>query len=113
MRSLLVGLVLVLGLAAGCKKSPSSSPTPPPGEQPAPPSPPSGEQPAPPQGGGDGSAACGPIEPGAAMTSEQCTCLGGRVSLSRGGGEQEHCAAGEKELGNVRFGIEGGWCCKK
>lgn len=111
MRSLLLGLVLVAGLGAGCKKSSSPSPTPPSGEQPAPPS---GEQPAPPpQGGRDGSAACGPIEPGAAMTSEQCTCLGGRVSLSRGGGEQEHCAAGEKELGNVRFGIEGGWCCKK
>jgi hypothetical protein len=45
------------------------------------------------------------------MTPEQCTCLGGRVNASRGG-EQEHCAASEKELGTVRFGIEGGWCCK-
>jgi hypothetical protein len=45
------------------------------------------------------------------MTQEQCTCLGGRVNLSRGG-EQEHCERGETEIGNVRFGIEGGWCCK-
>jgi hypothetical protein len=28
------------------------------------------------------------------------------------GGEQDHCARGETELGSVRFGIEGGWCCK-
>jgi hypothetical protein len=118
MRSLLQGLVLVLvlGLGAGCKKPSPPSPAPPEApQQPQPPpgEPPPGEQPRQPGAGGEGSAACGPIEPGAALTSEQCTCLGGRVNLSRGGGAQEHCAAGEKELGNVRFGLEGGWCCKK
>lgn len=49
---------------------------------------------------------------GKTMTREQCTCVGGRVSLSRGDGAQEHCAVGEAELGTIRVGIEGGWCCK-
>lgn len=59
-----------------------------------------------------GSTACAPPAAGEAMTPEQCTCQGGRVNLSRGGGEQPHCNANEQELGTVRLGIEGGWCCK-
>ncbi len=47
------------------------------------------------------------------MTKEECECAGGRVNPSIGGGAQAHCAAGETELGPVRLGIEGGWCCKK
>jgi hypothetical protein len=84
-------LLVIFLLMAGCKKSGSSTPSP--------------------NGSGSGSAACGNT-PGEPLTQEQCTCLGGRVNASTGGGAQAHCAAGETELGNVRFGIEGGWCCK-
>ncbi len=55
---------------------------------------------------------CDQPEPGQAMTKEQCTCREGRVSLSRGGSVELHCEQGEAELGAVRLGIEGGWCCK-
>ena len=48
-----------------------------------------------------------------AMTAEECQCLRGRVNLSRGGGDQPHCASDETDEGPVRLGIEGGWCCKK
>ena len=47
------------------------------------------------------------------MTKEECEAQGGRFNPSIGGGEQAHCNADETELGPVRFGIEGGWCCKK
>jgi hypothetical protein len=47
------------------------------------------------------------------MTKEACEAQGGRVNASIGGGSQAHCADDETELGNVRLGIEGGWCCKK
>ena len=63
-------------------------------------------------GPGSGSEMCGMPNQGA-ITEEQCTCLGGRVNASAGGGAQAHCAAGETEVAAVRFGIEGGWCCKK
>jgi len=33
------------------------------------------------------------------------------VSPSRGG-VQERCGPGEAEVGAIRLGIEGGWCCK-
>jgi len=87
---------LGLALAPGCKKS--ATPTTPPTTS-------SGSA------AGSGSAACGEIKAGEPMAQEQCTCLGARVNASRGG-EQEHCAAGETEIGTVRLGIEGGWCCK-
>lgn len=87
--------LVALALASGCT-TPARPPAP--AEAPSP-----TEAPAP--------AGCAAPTPGEAMTPEQCTCLGGRVSLSRGG-EQAHCAASERELGTVRFGIEGGWCCK-
>jgi len=90
-------LLLVLVLASGCGRG--SGPTNPN------PTPPTGSEPP------GGSAACGAPPMGQAMTPDQCTCLGGRVNPSRGG-EQEHCAGGESELGTVRLGIEGGWCCK-
>jgi hypothetical protein len=63
-------------------------------------------------GSGSSSEMCGMPNQGA-ITEEQCTCLGGRVNASAGGGAQAHCAAGETEVAAVRFGIEGGWCCKK
>jgi hypothetical protein len=56
---------------------------------------------------------CAPPAPGEVMTQPQCECLGGRVNASIGGGRQAHCADGEDELGRVRFGIEGGWCCRR
>jgi hypothetical protein len=93
--------ILALVLASGCNKPAPSTSSPTPTE----PSRPTPTEPA------DGSAGCGAPNQGTAMTPEQCTCLGGRVNASRGG-EQEHCAADERELGDVRFGIEGGWCCK-
>lgn len=91
---------LIVALAACGSSAPAPSPTtatPPPTE-------PGGSSPA-------GSPACEQPPAGEPMTPDQCTCLGGRVHASRGG-EQEHCAAGEQELGTVRLGIEGGWCCK-
>lgn len=105
--SLTALLALTLALAPGCKKSGAPTPSPPSPSSPSSPSPSSsgGESPGTPPG-------CTPPEPGQPMTSDQCTCLGGRVNASIGGGEQEHCTAGETELGTVRIGIEGGWCCK-
>lgn len=47
------------------------------------------------------------------MTKEACEAQGARVNASIGGGAQAHCADDETEIGNVRLGIEGGWCCKK
>jgi hypothetical protein len=85
---------LLAVLALGCSSPKQTSPKTPP-----------------PPPGAPGSPQCRPVKSGEAMTPEQCTCLGGRVNPSRGG-EQEHCASGEAELGTVQFGIEGGWCCK-
>jgi hypothetical protein len=106
MRALLAALVLVFG----CSSS-STRPMPTPMPEPSGPTAGSPGEPAP--GLAPPSpAGCPPVEPGQAMTPEQCACLGGRMNPSRGG-EQEHCGRGEQELGGVRFGIEGGWCCKK
>ena len=90
--------------APGCKKS-GQAPSPAPAGSPSTPS--GGMSP----GSPPGSPACAQPEAGQPMTSDQCTCLGGRVSASRGG-EQEHCTPGETELGTVSLGVEGGWCCK-
>jgi len=94
-------IVLLAALATACGSS-----TPAPSSTTSPPTPtePSGAAPT-------GSAGCAQPAAGEAMTPDQCTCVGGRVNPSRGG-EQEHCAANEQELGTVRLGIEGGWCCK-
>ncbi|HLL21931.1 MAG TPA: hypothetical protein VK427_07365 [Kofleriaceae bacterium] len=48
-----------------------------------------------------------------AMTEQACQAQGGRVHPSIGGGDEPHCVDGETEIGTVRTGIEGGWCCKK
>jgi hypothetical protein len=56
---------------------------------------------------------CDSPPPGEAMTKEQCECRGARVNASIGGGDQAHCGEGEIELGTVKLGIEGGWCCQK
>lgn len=121
MRALLVALVLVVGCSSSSTRpTPVPEPSGPamgsPGEQPAgtPGEPAATPDPAktPPGLAPPDQAGCPPVEPGQAMTPEQCTCLGGRMNPSRGG-EQEHCGRDEQELGGVRFGIEGGWCCKK
>ncbi|MBA3502484.1 MAG: hypothetical protein M4D80_32770 [Myxococcota bacterium] len=54
-----------------------------------------------------------PAPSGGVMTKEECEAQGARVNASIGGGTQAHCADDETEIGNVRLGIEGGWCCKK
>lgn len=117
-RTWLAALVATLCLAsplAGCKSQPAPAPAAPgagqpagEGESAAPPSPNT-----PPPGGKltPEAAACG-VKAGEPLTQEACTCLGGRLNASRGG-EQEHCANNESELGAVRFGLEGGWCCKQ
>lgn len=46
------------------------------------------------------------------LSKEECEAQGGRVNASIGGGSERHCALDEQELAPVRFGIEGGWCCK-
>lgn len=103
MRALLAS-ALLLAFACRTPSSTSAPPAPSPGSAAQPNEPGEPGQPAP--------ADCGTLEPGAAMTPDQCSCRSGRVNLSRGGGDQPHCADGETELGTVRLGIEGGWCCK-
>jgi hypothetical protein len=49
-------------------------------------------------------------EPDVALSPEQCTCLGGEVRGDIGDG-QIKCNEGERELGRVATGIEGGVCC--
>jgi hypothetical protein len=46
------------------------------------------------------------------LTPDDCTCLSGRMNASIGGGAQDHCAPQEQEIAPVRFGLEGGWCCR-
>ena len=46
------------------------------------------------------------------MTPEQCTAQGGAVKGDIGDGKIA-CAEGEKELGKVKTGVEGGVCCGK
>jgi hypothetical protein len=89
MRALLAGLVLTLA----CTPTPGPS---------GPSGPTSMQKPV----------GCNSPEPGQAMTREQCECRGATINLSRGGEQRDHCPAGAAELGTVRLGIEGGWCCK-
>lgn len=85
---------LVISLALfGCSSKPAATTTPTP----------------PPSAAGG---TCEAISPDKPLSPDQCQCHGGRVNMSRGG-EQEHCDAGERELGNVTAGVEGGWCCAK
>ena len=48
----------------------------------------------------------------AALTPEECTTKGGQVRNDIGDG-QVACAEGEKDLGKVATGVEGGICCGK
>lgn len=48
----------------------------------------------------------------AVMTKEECEAKGARVNPSIGGGSQIHCTDDETDLGPVRLGLEGGWCCQ-
>jgi len=53
--------------------------------------------------------ACGVTE-GTALTTEQCSCLGGSVRTDPGNGSVQ-CDEGATQLGRVKVGIEGGICC--
>jgi len=44
------------------------------------------------------------------MSSDQCTCQHGTVRPDPGNGSVK-CDAGERELGRVSLGMEGGLCC--
>lgn len=60
-------------------------------------------------------AAVPPAEPtgtsaGTSMTPDECRAAGGTFVASTGG--QPKCPDGKKSIGAVRFGIEGGLCCK-
>jgi hypothetical protein len=85
MRSLVSCLVLLVACSSASKPDPA----------PAPPAP-------------------APTEPAptTVMTKEECEAKGARVNPSIGGGSQSHCADAEVDLGPVRLGIEGGWCCQ-
>ena len=86
-----------------------------PSKEPAAPAPPVTEPAVavPSSGSGSGSAAPCEVPPaGEAMTEVQCTCQGGRLNASRGGADQPSCDPNEESIGAVRFGIEGGWCCR-
>ena len=86
----LVLVVLVLASCRGNDHPPASAPSP-------------VERP--------GAPACGQSgDPDAPITQEQCSCLGGQVRGDLGDG-QIRCQDGERELGRVRTGIEGGVCC--
>lgn len=81
---------LVLATAAcGSKPAAQTAPAPPPTTEAAP------------------SPAPSPTDP---LTPEQCAAQGGQVRGDIGDG-QVACAPGERELGRVRIGIEGGVCC--
>jgi len=87
---LAVASVLVAGAACGSKKAPSTTP---------------------PDNSGTPSATndCGVAE-GAAMTTDQCGCLGGSVRTDPGDGSVR-CDDGQTNLGRVSMGIEGALCC--
>ena len=53
-----------------------------------------------------------PTQTAEPMTPEQCTTQGGEVRGDIGDGKIA-CAEGEKDLGRVTTGIEGGVCCQK
>ncbi len=55
-------------------------------------------------------AACLANPPAPAISVAECEALGGQVRGDIGDG-QIQCAAGERELGRVSVGIEGGVCC--
>jgi len=112
MRARLIALVL----AFGCNSSGPHTSSPPPAPEPpkaasVEPAPPPASSSKPPAPGLTPPAGCTAGEAGKTITREQCSCLGGRVSPSRGG-VQERCGPGEAEVGAIRLGIEGGWCCK-
>jgi hypothetical protein len=81
MSKLLLAFVLSLAACGGSKQPPS---------EPAQPTPPATEP--------------------TAMTSDECTQQGGQVRGDIGDGKIA-CAEGERELGRVKLGIEGGVCC--
>jgi hypothetical protein len=120
MQSRLRALLLMLAVWAGCTPvvvssppAPDPAPAPQPAPSPAPVPQPAPAPPAPSTAGTEGTASrCAPIVAGRPLSPEECECHGGRTNPSRGGHTQDHCARGERELGTVRFGIEGGWCCK-
>ena len=60
----------------------------------------------------EGSAACCETVP--SLTPEQCEAQGGESVGDPGDGSTRRngCPAGEKMLGTLDFGIEGGICCK-
>jgi hypothetical protein len=59
-----------------------------------------------------GAAGCG--EESEVLEPEACVARGGHVVADPGDGStsREGCPNGEHLLGGVRFGIEGGICCK-
>lgn len=94
MRTLALALALV---AAACSGGSSTTPDPQPVSEPAP------TEPAP-------TDPAAPADPAALMTPEDCTAKGGTVKGDIGDGKVA-CDAGQRELGKVKTGIEGGVCC--
>lgn len=91
MRTFAIALLL-----AACSGGSSTTPAPQPGTtQPAPTDPQPTET--------------APPTPGV-MTPEDCTAKGGKVKGDIGDGKVA-CGEGERELGKVKTGIEGGVCC--
>ncbi len=88
MRIITLGFSFVMLLAA-CGTSKQAEPT----------AAPTSPQPSPPPG-----------SPSATLTPEECTQKAGQVRGDIGDGKVA-CAAGERELGRVKTGIEGGVCC--
>jgi hypothetical protein len=89
--------------AAPLDTQPSSTPSDVPPEAPAPAEPADGEA-APPPAEPDGTSQ------GAPMTPDECRAAGGTFVASTG--SEPTCPDGKKSIGGVRFGIEGGLCCK-
>jgi len=110
----LAPLVLVFLIAfPGCS-TPSPSTTVPESETAATPVDPGPETtPAEPASGETGDTATpGESDPGdkAPMSPDDCSAAGGTFVASKGGAVS--CPDGQKRLGPVRFGIEGGLCCE-